>query len=146
MEGLPFFKKASAEKDVLIDPESGYFTAQNFVHDPVGFLEELRIDLVEQEGYQGFDLVNTAIAEIEEVRDVVSNESIQVENETVQAVLKSEYLSYDWAKAVFDLLMQASYSEHEISEWILNRNHGLSSDEELNERAMGRALKEVYDQ
>ncbi len=146
MEGLHFFRKASAEKEFLIDPESGYFIAQNFAHDPVGCLEELRIDMIKQDGIGCFDLVNGAIARIEELRDIISNENITVEDKLVSDITSTVYFSYEWATAVFTLLKLSSYSKSEVSEWILNRNDGLTLEDELIENGMKRALREVYEQ
>lgn len=143
-EGSINWKGESAEKDVQIDVESGYFKAQAFSFDPVEYLRDLHLELLDDE-YSEVETSLVAIESIREILHIVQNENVPSFNEKVTLLKKVEDLSPDWARIVFGLLKEADYSKESIKTWLLLDEPFNALDEEMSrERMLNQYLDEVY--
>jgi len=88
-------KFESAEDTFLIDPESGYFRALDFVTNPVGYFSNYYQDLVDN-GFLKETFGLQAIPEMSELEEIICNEDIPVENEQDKLMLESAYGSKEW--------------------------------------------------
>lgn len=139
-----FWKGESAEKDFLIDPESGYFAAHTFAQNPVTYLETFRIDLLDNNADEG-EIGIQAIEKIREMCHVIINENITLADNKVAQLVQTEDLSLDWARQVFSLLKSAGYSKASVKTWLLLDEPFIHSDEEFNaSRMLNQQLGEVY--
>jgi len=134
----------SAEKKLTIEAESGYFAAQKFTHNPIEYLTNFRIDLLESEADEG-DIAIQAIERIIELCDVIRNENVPVRSSTTDPILETTELSQEWGQHVFSLLKTAGYSKSGIKTWLLLEEPFTALGTEFNaSRKLNKILDETY--
>ncbi len=134
----------SAEKDFLIDKESGYFEALEFSKTPVRYLADYRNNLI-KEGFATEDRCQQTLAMIAELEDIINNEGIAVENEQVRLMTKAEYNSKDWVSNTFGLLKAAGFTKDESMAWVILNDDELTPEELLIERTQRYFIQQIYE-
>ena len=141
MSELPKFE--SAERGLLIEPETGYFRAQQFGADPVAYFKNFKAELVSNE-FNDEEMGIQAMGEMQELEEIISNEDVPIPSERVKNMLTAEYHSQEWAEATFGILKEAGFTKEQLLLWLTVEDDELTPTEKLLERGLMYFLQEIY--
>jgi hypothetical protein len=138
-------KFVSAEQKNLIDPESGYFKALEFVSNPVIYFSNYRKELV-ADGFLDVDICQQALAEMAELEEIISNEDMSVVNSRVREALTAEYGSQEWVNSTFGILKEAGFTKDQALAWAILDDDDMTDAELLKERTQRYFIHVLYNE
>ena len=138
---VPHFE--SAEKKFLIEPESGYFQAIHFAHDPVQHFINFRQYLFD-ESFEEADWGVQAMAELSELEEIINNENIPIMDDRVAALHNMDYLTEEWALNAFSILKEAGFTKKQLTVFFESLPDELTPEEKFRERTALFYLNKIF--